>query len=182
LPVKLGDLKLSRSGNLIELWWETQEESSSKGFEILKKTGEGDFQLIAFVPSKAPGGFSTIPMNYQYTDVNFFKGICQYRIKMVDLNGTFVWSGIRSIRAGDDRKTLSVFPNPSKGGYVNFVFSDGTGSFDLALFDMKGSIIQKWEGVNGNLVHTGALVAGIYLLKIQNRETHEMFIEKIIVE
>jgi hypothetical protein len=52
----------------------------------------------AFVTSKAVAGTSSSELSYQYSDVNMEKGISQYRIQQVDLDGKFSYSMIRAIR------------------------------------------------------------------------------------
>lgn len=180
LAVKLGDFKLTRSGKNIILGWETFMEANNAGFEIQKKTNKGEFEKLDFVYSKASGGNSTSRLVYSYTDINTYNGVCEYRLKMIDINGNVVYSETRAIRTKEDGKIFTVYPNPVDGTTIHIVFADATAKNDVVLYDTRGAVVKKWESLTSGDLNVEKLLPGIYLLKAVNRETGDTYTEKLL--
>jgi hypothetical protein len=182
LPVSLLSFSATRNSSLVNLKWTTTSEQNSKGFDIERMMGNGSWENIGTVNSKAPGGNSNADLFYTYVDNNNFKGISQYRLKQIDFDNNFKVSEIRVVR-GEDQKSGSVFvyPNPSNGK-VNVVFeNNGSAIHDLSLNDMIGRTIKQWKGITANSIQIDNLVPGIYSLRVVNRVTGDQTVEKIAV-
>ena len=182
LPVNLKSFTAVRNNDYVNLKWETAQEENSKGFSVQRKLTNGAWQTLGFVETKAMNGNSNSPLTYEFTDVNTTKGITQYRLKQLDIDGKQYYSLIRSVRGlGQKGKTI-VFPNPSNDGKVNVVFDDKEASRDVSLMDMNGRIIKQWKNVMNNTLQIENLVTGFYTLRIINSETGEQVVEKIVVK
>ena len=165
----------------VVLRWETATESNSYGFAVQRNMGNNNWQTIAFVASKAVNGNSDMPLSYTYTDVNTNKGITQYRIQQIDLNGVSKFSDIRAVRGFGQSVKMLVYPNPSMEGRVYVTFEEGEGTRDAILIDGKGQTIRQWKAVAGNTLVIDKLSSGMYYLKVLTRETGEQVVEKIII-
>ncbi|MCB0777444.1 MAG: T9SS type A sorting domain-containing protein [Chitinophagaceae bacterium] len=180
LPANFGSFTAKRSAANVQLKWETLTEQNSKGFSVERNTGDNNWIQVAYVPSQAANGSSNDILIYQYTDVNTYRGISQYRIRQIDLDNKSKFSEIRSVRGeGQPVKTI-VYPNPSTNGTVNIAFEEKNSILDVSLSDMNGRIIQSWYNVNNNL-QVNNLLPGVYALRIVDRETGEQSTEKIVV-
>lgn len=181
LPVTFQSFKASRINSAaVALRWETATEINNSGFAVLRNTG-GNWDFVTFIPSQALNGNSSSTLVYNFTDMNSYKGISQYRIRQVDLDGKAKYTDIRAVRGDAQVNKVIVYPNPSTDGRVTIVFDDRDGIRDLILYDNTGRSIRQWRGVSGNTVQVDNLGSGMYSLKIMIRETGMQQVEKILV-
>jgi glucose/arabinose dehydrogenase len=123
LPVELSlfTIEISRDESSVMLNWETSSEKNNLGFEIERSIdspfgGNNEtFVTIGFVKGN---GTTTENSFYQYAD-DFssygYNGTLLYRLKQVDFDGTFSYSGIVSIDLNVLRKGYQLqqnYPNP----------------------------------------------------------------------
>ncbi|HEX3165129.1 MAG TPA: T9SS type A sorting domain-containing protein [Chitinophagaceae bacterium] len=181
LPVKLMSFTADRNRSNVDLKWVTSIEENSKGFEVERKIGYGSWETIGFVDSKARNGNSSSPLSYEFLDVNTTKGISQYRLKEVDIDGKQAYSMIRSVRGESQKSNTIIYPNPSGDGKVNVVFEDASSIHDVSLIDVSGKTLKQWKGVTNNNIRIDNLNAGFYTVRIVNIETGEQVVEKFIV-
>jgi hypothetical protein len=182
LPVTLKSFTAARvSKSNVSLRWETASETNNSGFAVLRNMGNGAWEVVAFIPSQAPDGNSGSPLVYTFTDLNSSKGITQYRIRQVDIDGRAKYSEIRAVRGYEQKGKLIVYPNPSKDGRVNVVFDDAEGTRDVSLMDISGRMIKQWRAVTGNTLQIENLGQGMYSLKVVVRESGQQTVEKIVV-
>lgn len=87
VPVELMSFTFQVNDNDITLNWVTATETNNQGFEVQRKTGE-EFSTIAFINGY---GTTTETHNYSYTDQNLDPGKYTYRLKQVDLNGSYYY-------------------------------------------------------------------------------------------
>lgn len=112
LPVELSRFNGSVKGGNVELVWSTETEVNSHSFEIERKGNtSGDWITIGTVPAF---GYSNSPKNYSFTDKNLHPGIFQYRLKMIDSDGSVEYSSVISLNMDTPEKfTLEQnYPNP----------------------------------------------------------------------
>lgn len=181
LPVTLKLFTATRQGAMVNLKWVTASEQNNRGFEIERMLGNGNWEAVGFVSSQAQGGNSSDDLNYSYTDPNNFKGISQYRLRQVDLDGRYKLSEIRAVRGEEQKDKVIVFPNPSDGK-VSVLFGDNSGIIrDVTLNDMSGRVVKEWKGITVNNIQIENLASGMYSLRIFVPATGDQTVEKIIV-
>jgi hypothetical protein len=180
LPVEFRSFTANRSQSNVLLKWETSTEIDNSGFMVERNIG-GTWQDVVFVPTQAQGGNSTSTLTYTFNDVNTTKGISQYRIRQIDLDGKYSLSNIRAVRGeGTIGKTI-VFPNPSTSGNFSIVFEDANVKRDVSIFDMSGKVIKQWRNVTNNNLQVENLPSGLFSVRILAVETGEQVVEKIVV-
>ncbi|MEO7445825.1 MAG: hypothetical protein ABIT96_00685, partial [Ferruginibacter sp.] len=92
-PVMLTSFYAGRTNDLVALNWKTSLEVNAKEFILERSTGK-DFEFVATIAAKnAANGAS-----YSYTDRNNYKGIAQYRLKVIDNDGTYSYSDVRTVK------------------------------------------------------------------------------------
>ena len=181
LPIGLKYFAAQRAHSNVNITWVTYFESNSSGFEIQRQTGSGNWQTIAFVPTKAVNGTSYSDISYSYVDANNTRGISNYRILLVDLDGKTKYSDIRAVRGEGQIGKIIVYPNPSLDGKVKVVFDDATSMRDVSLIDATGRVVKQWKDVSNNNLQIDNLTPGFYSLRVVVKETGEQSIEKIVV-
>lgn len=179
LPVNFKNFTAARNQATVLLKWETATEENSAGF-ALERNVRGNWEEIAYVPSQALNGNSSSVLNYQYTDLNDVKGISQYRVRQIDLNGKASYSVIRAVRGQGQLGNTVVFPNPTSNGKVSVVFEDASTARDVTLVDMAGRVIKQWRNAVNN-IQIDNLTPGMYSLKIMIPGTGEQSVQKIVV-
>lgn len=112
LPVELlnFDAWINNEKN-VELKWSSATEYDFSHFEIERSRDGNTFNFLEKLNSN---GNSTLVQNYQAFDKNPIRGISYYRLKMVDLDGSFTYSEQKSIvfDALADRVILYPIPLP----------------------------------------------------------------------
>lgn len=119
VPVELTSFTAAVDLNNVSLTWITSTETNNSGFEIeraaltaVEETGGTDYQRIAFVKGN---GTSTKPNIYNYTDNNLSAGTYNYRLKQIDMNGSFTYYELKGeveIGNPDEYMLLQNYPNP----------------------------------------------------------------------
>lgn len=138
LPVKLAYFKagLNADENAVNLDWATSSEKDVSHFSVEKSTDGMNFSAIGHVFAQ---GNSSQVLYYKFTDENVARsGIMYYRLRSVDMDGTFEYSDIKMVTIGQqNRRAIEVltYPNPANT-------------------DLRVSIPHAWQGkkVTYNLV------------------------------
>ncbi len=100
LPVELISFTGELIGNEVLLEWKTAIEVNNYGFEVVRKNGgNGEWEKIGFVQGH---GTTNSPKEYSFTDdltLNLNPNLTQvsYRLKQIDLDGTFAYSKIVTV-------------------------------------------------------------------------------------
>jgi hypothetical protein len=114
LPISLLSFGGNKKANSVVLNWRTAAEINSKEFQIERLDLNNKFVKIGTV--KASGNSNKV-LVYNFTDFDILvnQKVSFYRLKMVDLDGTFKYSNIIKISDENCPKVFTVFPNPSVG-------------------------------------------------------------------
>jgi hypothetical protein len=183
LPVSLKSFNATQRSNKAFLTWETDLENNNDGFEIERRSaGNSQYQKIGFVDSKAPGGTGSA-FTYSFDDnQSLAKGVTYYRLRQVDLDGKATYSEVKAVRTGNGGLlTISIYPNPNRGA-ANVTIPESAGKMDVSLDDYTGKSIQRWSGISVRNLQLNNMRPGIYMLRINFRETGETITERIIVQ
>ncbi|MBK7869016.1 MAG: hypothetical protein IPJ75_19575 [Ignavibacteriales bacterium] len=91
LPVELVSFTASVKNNTVNLNWETATEVDNYGFQIERKDKNSDWTKIGFIE----GHFtSNSPKYYSFSDKPTGSSKYSYRLKQIDNDGKFEYSGI----------------------------------------------------------------------------------------
>jgi hypothetical protein len=182
LPVVFNSFTATRISSInVILRWQTLTEINNSGFFVQRNSGNNTWESAGFINSLAASGNSGSSIDYTFNDINSNRGITQYRIKQVDIDGRSKFSEIRAVRGYAQKEKIIVYPNPSADGRVNILFEDKEGIRDVVLTDMNGSIIRRWTGVTSNSLQIENLHTGMYTLRVTLGGGGSQTIEKIIV-
>lgn len=89
LPVELTSFTASAKGNVVELTWQTATEKNSSYFEVQRKSDKDSWNTIGKVSA---AGTTTEKAKYSFTEKNVKGAVAYYRLKMVDLDGSYSYS------------------------------------------------------------------------------------------
>lgn len=114
LPVSFLSFMATKTAALeVLLVWKTSQEINSARFDVERST---DAVNYVFIGSIRAAGFSTVPLEYRFTDAHPAKGLNYYRLKQVDLDNRLAYTPSRLIRFNEvDGGAVKYFPNPTHG-------------------------------------------------------------------
>ena len=162
LPLTLIDFTAAAQGSSALLKWQTASEINTKQFIVEVSKDGAVYTTIGSVNAKGQSSNS-----YSLFDFNPYSGLNYYRIKMVDQNGSFKYSPVRSVLF-TNKGMIVVKPNPAVNSTTVYFDKDMKLSY-LTLSDMQGKLIKQIaaKNVEGSYTfNTAALATGTYLIKI----------------
>jgi hypothetical protein len=176
LPVELISFTAAKTGDKdVKLDWVTASEISSSYYEVQLAKGNTALNQQVFEPlvrvtsENNPNG-----AKYSFTDREINKsGVRYYRLKMVDQNGSFRYSGIRPV-VFNEEITWQLYPNPSQGMF-NLVCQASSGEkIDIVVHDVNGRQVKRLQQQANGFVQKIAVdlsgddyAKGVYLLEIK---------------
>ena len=89
IPVELTAFNASVNKNIVSLDWTTATELNNLGFEVQRKSVDGDYESLGFINGK---GTTTEINQYSFVDKNVDAGNYTYRLMQKDFDGTFTYS------------------------------------------------------------------------------------------
>lgn len=180
LPMTLMNFDGSRNGSYVTLKWTTTLESNNAGFEIQRSTGNGSYETVGYVASKAADGNSHTPLYYQFTEMNTGNSNTWYRLMQLDKDGGRTVSIIRGVRGMQEVATITVYPNPGTTGNMNVLFGSSA-LRDLFITDLGGRMVKRWNNYHNDYLSLSGLNKGIYMLTVANKTSGEKQSLKIVV-
>jgi len=180
LPVSLTLFDAKVNGCAVNLIWQTESEKDFEHFEIQWSGSGQDFRTIEII--EATGGEFT--ETYFYTDKEA-SPFNYYRLKMVDLDGTFKYSSIRAVETDcESTNELNIYPNPASAnnGVLNVKFYSKRSEAQLQITDMLGRVVKQLTlDVESDYINTvqldiSDLPSGNYTMTILGDRTSKMFI------
>jgi hypothetical protein len=178
LPVKLVKFKADLLDHIVGLSWTTADESNSLRFHIERSNNGREFIAIGSVAAK---GNSNSTTNYSFVDNEPNEGINYYRLKQVDLDGTYTRSQIISIKNDSQEISFELLGNPVENGIVKFILTNSDPA-NVRLINPSG-IDQTFNFVKeGNVFYlkpTSKLPSGLYLLSL--KMTDQIRTKKVLI-
>jgi len=179
LPVNFIGLVAERNPvtKSVDLKWDVSEEIDVAEYQVERSTNGISFTSAGSVPAKGKS-------IYTYADNNVPSGTLYYRIKSVDIDKKFKYSGI--IRLADNASSsfgtrLFVYPTPTTGEMV-IEHKKLDGKAKMAITSLDGrvlKIISPTPGSSHTPVSISNLSPGIYLLKVTDENGYTETIKVI---
>ena len=176
VPVELTSFTASVEGRSVNLQWTASTQLNNKGFQIERKSGNADYQAVAFIKGE---GTTSEQKTYTYKDQDLKEGKYTYRLKQIDLDGSVNYSNEVnvSVEMPVSFNLFQNYPNPfNPSTTINFSLPQKS-EVKLVVYDILGKEVKtlingnrdagsyeiKWNGQNNN----GQSVAtGIYIYRI----------------
>lgn len=169
LPIELISFNGHLDGNKVLLQWETASETNNDFFEVQKSQNGIDFFSIGTIKGS---GTSKDRHFYQHKDYELSQGRWFYRIRQVDYDKKFTYSGVVAINIGEpDPIDFQLTPNP----VVERLSISSTSSFlddmSLTIFDGSGKVAFRKEYKafgqdQTSAIDMASLSPGVYVVDI----------------
>jgi hypothetical protein len=170
----------NKETNSNKLLWSVDNSHDYAAFEIEKNTDGISFAKIATVNA------SDFPDKYDfsYNDYKISSGTVYYRIKIIQKDGTAVYTKTISIASKAANSIYTITPNPAS----DYILISGTGSrqiADIKIYDATGRMVNellKQSFFNNNAVKIAVADLGVgnYFVEIQSAN-NSRFTKQIVI-
>lgn len=179
LPIELSSLEAQLNRNAVDVNWITASEVNSDFFGVERSYDGALFEQIGRVEAS---GNTASPVSYTFKDEDGRFGERFYRLKMVDLDGSFVHSYI--VRA--------FMPWQGGAGITRLTFDQDNSTLSFDLMDMANEMVNiQVADLSGRVLTSKAhsvgtasetvtlalsnLPAGAYMLLVQGNESQRLY-------
>ncbi|WP_337866977.1 T9SS type A sorting domain-containing protein [Ignavibacterium sp.] len=179
VPVELVSFSANVSNNSVALNWVTASELNNSGFEVQRSVISNpngmrnlDWQSIGFVNGN---GTTSESNSYSFIDDNLSIGKYAYRLKQIDLDGSFTYSNEIDVDLG---LPLSFslnqnYPNPFNPSTSIKYQVSSISNVSLKVYDVLGkevvTLVNQIQPAGNYEVsfNASSLTSGIYFYKLQ---------------
>lgn len=167
LPVTLSEFKAQKEGMTSILTWATTEEVNFEKFEI-QHSSEGKNWVVLGERQAAQSGKSG--QSYSFVDAKPSSGSNIYRLKMIDLDGSFAYSKKVSLDFGAAEKTFA-YPNPlGKSQNLEINNGDYRNISSIQVLDIAGRKIIESRDILSALTSANGLNSGLYVIRMESKD------------
>ncbi|MBK7499003.1 MAG: T9SS type A sorting domain-containing protein [Ignavibacteriales bacterium] len=140
VPVELTSFTGDYEDGVVKLKWITATETNNSGFEVERRNDYSAYESIGFVNGN---GTSTNRVTYNFVDDNLSSNRYYYRLKQIDLDGTFDYSNEVQIEidALMNYQLYQNYPNPFNPSTEIYFTLAKSGNVSLKVFNSLGSVV-----------------------------------------
>ncbi|MCF2503093.1 T9SS type A sorting domain-containing protein [Dyadobacter sp. CY107] len=160
LPVTLSAFDVKKEGTVATITWSTTVETNSDHFEV-EHSGDGKKWTVLDIVAAQGESKELVPYTYTHTNpltTNL------YRLRMVDQDGTFAFSTIKSLNFDGDAQ-MKIYPNPSTD---HIVLSSSEAISNVKFYDQRGVLVLNTIPDAMNAIDVRKLHQGTYLIKVND--------------
>jgi hypothetical protein len=158
LPVELVGFSVRQLERSALLAWYTAAQTNFSHFEIEKSRDASEWLETGRV-----NGMSLDAAAYQFRDEELLFGLQYYRLKMVDLDGTFAYSKVVSLRFASE---FLVYPNPVSN---EFQLSGKEAVHRFSIKSLEGRTLLYGETFPPDGLDVRHFPAGVYFLVLDQK-------------
>ena len=173
IPVELTAFNASVNKNDVVLNWTTATELNNLGFEIQRRTSNGDYISLGFINGK---GTTTEMNDYSFIDKTVDAGSYTYRLMQKDFDGTFAYSQEVEVDIDLplDYSLDQNYPNPfNPTTTIRYAIPEDN-FVSIKLYDVLGNEVitlvneQKQAGRYEMLFNASNIASGVYYYQISS--------------
>lgn len=163
LPLDLLSFEAELIDDEAYLTWNTASEINVDAYEVERLERGGDFYTIGSVSAN-----NEDYNHYDLVDDSDLDPINYYRLKMIDLDGSYRYSKTISLKSNTDlSNNIQIFPNPVRDGLLN-ILANNIEVVDIDLFDIAGRQVKA--SINffkeSKTIDINNLQSGVYVLTV----------------
>lgn len=169
LPVHFIGLVAHRNSTKgADLRWDVSDEIEVKEYQVERSTNGSTFTTQGSIEAKG----KTV---YSFTDPNVPAGTIFYRVKSVDLDGRYKYSGILKLKGQSEdsyQQQLIVYPIPANDN-ITVAHKRLSSKARMVITTLEGRVIRTIipvEGASHTPVNISGMAQGMYFLRIDEGE------------
>lgn len=168
LPVELITFTAKPQGNSALLNWATASETNSATFEIERSLNGTNFERGGSIQA---AGNSNVEKRYAFTDKNPNANLVYYRLKQIDLDGTFAYSEIQSVRFNGLASEIALYPNPANDA-ITLAFGQEKSGVIQVVNNLGQVVLERTVSkLTEKVLNVTALPVGVYQVIISDQQT-----------
>ncbi|MBT8400114.1 MAG: T9SS type A sorting domain-containing protein, partial [Rhodothermia bacterium] len=176
LPVELADFEALVSGRVVLLQWSTLSETDNAGFHVEHHSGDTRFRELGYIDG---AGTTSATSTYEFAIPGLDPGNHTFRLRQVDLDGTFDYSPEIEIAVPIPGSVLveGPYPNPFASATSIDVRVRRTQMVEVNLYDVLGRrvrsvFLRQVEEGTREVVQIGGsdLPTGTYIVRIRGED------------
>jgi hypothetical protein len=173
LPVVLTKFVGKANNKNADLMWQTASEKNARMFEVHASIDGKNFKQVGAVKAN---GNSNVTSTYNFTDVNALanNNKVYYKLKSVDVDGTFEWSNTVIVTAKQaNNASIDVYPNPFNNDVTVSLIDNTPATIDVVTLEGV-NVYNTTTNSNSSFanINLSQLTAGVYFIKVtQNGAT-----------
>jgi len=176
LPVKFIDFTATQANvHDVQLTWKTTNEFNSDHFVIEKKKNNGTFAELTVVDAQ---GLTQGINEYAYLDQSGMGNENYYRIKQVDVDGTFQYTNVVMVEIdGNTNDRFVAFPSPATTEVtLKATTAQLDADYNFTVSDVNGKTVYTGvmvqNGGNSFTINVSNYAAGTYYIRTVSPEGH----------
>jgi hypothetical protein len=177
LPVTLVNFQAQSGTGVINLSWETSFEQNLKQFEVQFSEDNIDFNTAGVVPALNTLRGET----YRFNHTVFNKQRVYYRLRMVDLDGSFEYSRTITLDITGNARNY-VFPTINTNGTIGLYLTETFENVEIV--DMSGRLLRKQllSGRTGRIdIQLPSSATGTVVVRLNHIDRSKSFTQKVFV-
>lgn len=156
-PVEWLGFEARTVGEQVNLQWKTATEVNSHYFGVERSPDQQAWEEVGRV---AAAGHSQEVQQYDFRDEPPRTGQWYYRLRQVDLDGSFSYSSQVAVNLSG--LSFSAYPNPVR----DRLYLQAKGAWTAELQDFSGRVVAHYQGKGPQTLDLGSLAAGAYVLRV----------------
>ena len=150
----------------VRLDWQTTAELNSNYFEVQTSIDGIKWNKIGTVSA---AGTSTSERDYSLIHTNPINGLNYYRLKQVDLDGSFKYSVIRTVKFGN-KTDIYIMPNPTTDNVYIISGTVGTAK-SVGIYSLDGRKLQQLDNYSyGKAIDLSRYAPSTYLIRVTDSD------------
>ncbi len=167
LPVELTTFTATANGNVADLRWETASETNNTGFEVQMDNGSG----FAFVDFVQGAGTTLEATSYAFRVADLAAGSYRFRLKQVDLDGSFEFSPVVELSVAPNGYAFSATSSFRSEAVVDLSVERAQ-DVTVAVYNLLGRRVATLMSgtVDGSVslrLDGGSLASGVYFVRAE---------------
>lgn len=182
LPVNFLEVSATAQAKQVLVKWTTAQEQKLAEYEVERSSNGVSFTNTGNVKARNSQGVQ----QYGFTDYTPSSGNNYYRIKSVNLDGTFKFSEIVKVSLPYlSNEKVQLYPNPAVAGIQLQLNDLPAGSYQVRIIDASGRNLEnvRLQKVQDSQVfglQTGKLAQGLYRLQVTNEKGETISVQTLM--
>ena len=165
LPIQLLYFEVNEKEDGHFLEWKTDYEYNNDHFDIERSQNGISFERVGEVP--AMDERSSIK-TYAFLDTKAPQGLSYYRLKQVDIDGSFSYSETKTAFRKEKIAVWQIGPNPATET-LELILPEELKSYSLSFFDAKGALLLTIHSIqNHQKINISELSSGIKYARLSD--------------
>ena len=168
LPVRLFNFTAKPLNNTSLLQWDVANELNIADYSVEFSKNGRTFTTVGDVTATV---VHSVEKKYSFIHTGVINGKNYYRIKMVDKDGSYEYSPVRTVIIGNSK--VLVYPNPFRT-QLN-ITSSTSNPGTVKLFDLAGKQLLQQTFTTATTLNINHLASGTYLIQVNDGITVQSF-------